>query len=81
MEEMRQREANLTALQAIGPRKKPKLDIQSGSQSTISQVLLIHYHLIAIFDLNVLDKIKCHLTTGFIVIGDLLNKASRFFLL
>lgn len=26
MEELRQREANLTALQAIGPRKKPKLD-------------------------------------------------------
>lgn len=27
MEELRQREANLTALQAIGPRKKPKLDV------------------------------------------------------
>lgn len=26
MEELRQREANATALQAIGPRKKPKLD-------------------------------------------------------
>lgn len=26
LEELRQREANLTALQAIGPRKKPKLD-------------------------------------------------------
>jgi hypothetical protein len=26
MEEVRQREANLTALQAIGPRKKPKLE-------------------------------------------------------
>lgn len=26
MEELRQREANLTALQAIGPRKKPRLD-------------------------------------------------------
>lgn len=38
MEEMRQREANQTALEAIGPRKKPKLDSQSGSQSTISQV-------------------------------------------
>jgi transcription initiation factor TFIID subunit 4 len=37
MEEMRQREANLTALQAIGPRKKPKLDTPSGSQSTTSQ--------------------------------------------
>ncbi|XP_020708158.1 transcription initiation factor TFIID subunit 4 isoform X2 [Athalia rosae] len=29
MEELRQREANLTALQAIGPRKKPKLDVGS----------------------------------------------------
>lgn len=27
MEEARQREANQTALQAIGPRKKPKLDV------------------------------------------------------
>lgn len=27
MEELRQREANLTALRAIGPRKKPRLDI------------------------------------------------------
>lgn len=26
LEELRQREANLTALQAIGPRKKPKLE-------------------------------------------------------
>lgn len=26
MEELRQREANLTALRAIGPRKRPKLD-------------------------------------------------------
>jgi hypothetical protein len=26
MEELRQREANLTALNAIGPRKKPKLE-------------------------------------------------------
>ncbi len=38
MEEMRQKEANQTALEAIGPRKKLKLDTQSGSQSTISQV-------------------------------------------
>ena len=35
MEEARQREANLTALQAIGPRKKPKLDMNSsGSGNT-----------------------------------------------
>lgn len=27
MEELRQREANLTALNAIGPRKKPKLEL------------------------------------------------------
>lgn len=31
MEELRQREANLTALQAIGPRKKPRLDTPGGS--------------------------------------------------
>lgn len=38
MEELRQREANATALQAIGPRKKPKLegDLAGGSQVTIS---------------------------------------------
>ncbi|XP_015177995.1 PREDICTED: transcription initiation factor TFIID subunit 4 isoform X3 [Polistes dominula] len=33
MEELRQREANLTALQAIGPRKKPKLDIGGPANS------------------------------------------------
>lgn len=35
MEELRQREANLTALQAIGPRKKLKLDTGgTGNSST-----------------------------------------------
>ncbi|XP_029172555.1 transcription initiation factor TFIID subunit 4 isoform X2 [Nylanderia fulva] len=34
MEELRQREANLTALQAIGPRKKPKLDIAGSTNSS-----------------------------------------------
>lgn len=33
MEELRQREANLTALQAIGPRKKPKLDVAGSTSS------------------------------------------------
>uniref|UniRef100_A0A146M1C1 Transcription initiation factor TFIID subunit 4 n=1 Tax=Lygus hesperus TaxID=30085 RepID=A0A146M1C1_LYGHE len=33
MEELRQREANLTALLAIGPRKKPKMDESVGSPS------------------------------------------------
>ncbi|KAG8235630.1 hypothetical protein J437_LFUL014888 [Ladona fulva] len=33
MEEMRQREANLTALQAIGPRKKPRLDSSNSAGS------------------------------------------------
>ncbi|XP_076171099.1 transcription initiation factor TFIID subunit 4 isoform X1 [Ptiloglossa arizonensis] len=33
MEELRQREANLTALQAIGPRKKPKLDVGGSASS------------------------------------------------
>lgn len=35
MEELRQRDANLTALQAIGPRKKPRLD---GDSTTTSMV-------------------------------------------
>ncbi|CAA9995286.1 unnamed protein product [Nesidiocoris tenuis] len=34
MEELRQREANLTALLAIGPRKKPKMDESAGSPSS-----------------------------------------------
>ncbi|GAB0097036.1 transcription initiation factor TFIID subunit 4 isoform X1 [Sergentomyia squamirostris] len=34
MEELRQRDANLTALQAIGPRKKPKLDGEVSSTAT-----------------------------------------------
>ena len=34
MEELRQREANLTALQAIGPRKKPKLDLAGSSNNS-----------------------------------------------
>lgn len=33
MEELRQREANLTALQAIGPRKKPRLDVAGSTNS------------------------------------------------
>ncbi|XP_076682898.1 transcription initiation factor TFIID subunit 4 isoform X2 [Andrena cerasifolii] len=33
MEELRQREANLTALQAIGSRKKPKLDVGGAASS------------------------------------------------
>lgn len=37
MEELRQREANLTALQAIGPRKKPRLDAPGGSSDVSSQ--------------------------------------------
>ncbi|KAJ8941003.1 hypothetical protein NQ314_010511 [Rhamnusium bicolor] len=40
MEELRQREANATALQAIGPRKKPRLDgeLSSTSQASASGV-------------------------------------------
>lgn len=51
MEELRQREANLTALLAIGPRKKPKLDENSNSSisgvgpssSTSTNVCIIVY--------------------------------------
>ncbi|XP_051161938.1 transcription initiation factor TFIID subunit 4 isoform X2 [Leptopilina boulardi] len=39
MEELRQREANLTALQAIGPRKKPKLDTGGATASPASSGL------------------------------------------
>lgn len=42
MEELRQREANLTALQAIGPRKKPRLDNETTTSSTqVSAILII----------------------------------------
>lgn len=41
MEELRQREANMTALQAIGIRKKPKLDL-AGTTGSYNQV----FHLI-----------------------------------
>ncbi|XP_038216225.1 transcription initiation factor TFIID subunit 4 isoform X2 [Zerene cesonia] len=36
LEELRQREANLTALQAIGPRKKARIDGQGASDNTVS---------------------------------------------
>lgn len=39
IEEMRQRDANLTALQAIGPRKKPKLDGDTTGTSVVRQIL------------------------------------------
>lgn len=35
MEELRQRDANLTALQAIGPRKKPRLEGETTTASTV----------------------------------------------
>lgn len=36
MEELRQRDANLTALQAIGPRKKPKLESDTTTTTAVS---------------------------------------------
>ena len=41
MEELRQRDANLTALQAIGPRKKPRLEGDTTAASTVRNFL--HY--------------------------------------
>lgn len=44
MEEVRQREANMTALQAIGPRKKPRLDgsLSDGSMAApVSRAILL----------------------------------------
>ena len=40
MEELRQREANMTALQAIGVRKKPKLDLAAGTTGSFNQVCM-----------------------------------------
>lgn len=45
MEEARQREANLTALAAIGPRKKKKLDD--------AQVRRITLHIYLLADMNI----------------------------
>lgn len=39
MEELRQRDANLTALQAIGQRKKPRLDTDAATTTTVSKIL------------------------------------------
>jgi transcription initiation factor TFIID subunit 4 len=44
MEELRQREANMTALQAIGIRKKPKLDL-AGTTGSYNQVKIEFYDL------------------------------------
>lgn len=41
MEELRQRDANLTALQAIGPRKKPKLEEGATTTVTVSCPALV----------------------------------------
>lgn len=41
MEELRQREANLTALQAIGPRKKPRLDGSNSSDVSKNVVYVL----------------------------------------
>lgn len=43
MEELRQREANATALQAIGPRKKPRLDGEgiSGASQVICEIYVL----------------------------------------
>jgi len=38
MEELRQRDANLTALQAIGPRKKLKLDGDASGVGVVSNL-------------------------------------------
>jgi len=41
-EELRQREANMTALRAIGTRKKPKLDLpgSTGSYNQVTTIIL-----------------------------------------
>lgn len=42
IEEMRQRDANLTALQAIGPRKKPRLEGDNVGSSVVSIQTIPH---------------------------------------
>lgn len=41
MEELRQQEANLTALKAIGPRKKPKLEPGLSPSLHVNHILII----------------------------------------
>lgn len=48
MEELRQRDANLTALQAIGPRKKPKLEEGATTTVTVSCLITISFRPILI---------------------------------
>lgn len=48
MEELRQRDANLTALQAIGPRKKPRLDGEVSSTAVVS-VFFFFFFCLGIF--------------------------------
>jgi len=44
IEEMRQREANMTALAAIGPRKQRRIDTPSSTVIQQSSYLLTHPH-------------------------------------
>ena len=44
MEELRQRDANMTALQAIGPRKKLKLDGEGASSGLVSSNSITDYY-------------------------------------
>lgn len=55
MEELRQREANLTALQAIGPRKKPRLDNETTTGSTQVSAILIIKRLVNLNSVIVVD--------------------------
>lgn len=43
MEELRQRDANLTALQAIGPRKKPRLEGDTTTTSTVRKIIKLKF--------------------------------------
>lgn len=72
-EELRQREANMTALRAIGTRKKPKLDLP-GSTGSYNQVS-ITFQLDLFIGLPVtrlvskscrLNHIRWHTTSGWI---------------
>lgn len=71
LEELRQREANATALQAIGPRKKQRLDGEgmSGSSQVIRHFLLIKYNINAclLYHISVLEFWYCSASCDILV--------------
>lgn len=57
LEELRQREANLTALHAIGSRKKPRLDGAGDVAATTSSATTSHN--MVSYETNLMVAVKC----------------------